>query len=59
MNGSTLQKIRSHLSKGIKIRNQQNEQYGQRVFAGEVMYKKGGILTTLLTLIPQASKDHY
>ena len=57
MNGSTLQKIKSHLSKGIKIRNQQIEQHNQRVLAGTVKDKKGNIITTPLPLIPQVSKD--
>ena len=57
MNGSTLQKIKSHLTKGIKIRNQQIEQYNQRVFAGEVKDKKGTTLTLPLPFIPQVSKD--
>ena len=57
MNGSTLQKIKSHLTKGIKIRNQQIEQYNQRVFAGEVKDKKGNTLTLPLPLISQVSKD--
>ena len=57
MNGSTLQKIKSHLTKGIKIRNQQIEQYNQRVFAGEVKDKKGNTLMLPLPLITQATKD--
>lgn len=57
MNGNTLQKIKSHLTKGIKIRNQQIEQYNQRISDGQVKDKKGDLVTLPLPLIPQASKD--
>ena len=57
MNGSTLQKIKSHLIKGIKIRNQQIEAHNQMVLSGEVRDKKGQVVTALIPLIPQASKD--
>jgi integrase len=57
MNGHTLKNIRSHLTKGIKIRNNQIEQHNQKVIAGEVKDKKGNVVTTLLPLITQVTKD--
>lgn len=57
MNGSTLQKIKSHLSKGVKIRNEQIEIHNKKVLAGEVKNKKGDVVTDILPLIPAPSKD--
>lgn len=57
MNGNTLQKIKSHLSKGIKIRNEQIKAYNQKILAGEVRDKKGDIVSELLPLLAQVSKD--
>lgn len=57
MNGSTLRKIKSHLNKGVKIRNEQIELHNQMVLAGEVKNKKGDADTGILPLIPAPSKD--
>ena len=57
MNGSTLQKIKSHLNKGVKIRNEQIKLRNQAVLAGQVKNKKGDAVTDLLPLIPVPSKD--
>ena len=57
MNGSTLQKIKSHLNKGVKIRNAQIELHNQMVLAGEVKNKKGDVVADIVPLIPTPSKD--
>ncbi len=57
MNGSTLQKIKSHLNKGVKIRNEKIKLHNQAVLAGQAQNKKGDAVTDLLPLIPAPSKD--
>ena len=57
MNGSTLQKIKSHLNKGIKIRNQQIEAHNQMVLSGQVRDKRGRTVDALIPLISQPMKD--
>ena len=57
MNGNTLQKIKSHLNKGIKIRNEQIKAYNQKILAGEVRDKKGNAISEPLPLLAQVSKD--
>jgi len=50
VNGSTFQKLKYHLDKGIKIRNKQIEMHNIRVASGEMQAKP-------LQLIPEASND--
>jgi len=57
MNGNTLQKIKSHLNKGIKIRNEQIKALNQKILAGEVRDKSGNAVCELLPLLTQPSKD--
>lgn len=57
MNGNTLQKIKSHLKKGIKIRNEQIKALNQKILAGEVRGKSGNAVCELLPLLAQPSKD--
>jgi len=56
MNGNTLRKVKSHLNKGIKIRNQQIELYNSRVKNGEIKDRKGNPKPEIKLLSP-ASKD--
>lgn len=58
MNGNTLRKVKSHLNKGIKIRNQQIELYNSRVKNGEISDRQGNPKPEIKLLMP-ASKDDY
>ncbi|MCP9916929.1 phage integrase SAM-like domain-containing protein [Cyanobium sp. ATX 6F1] len=57
MNWHTIQSIKSHLTKGIKIRNEQIEVYNKKVLAGEVKDKKGKVISETLPQIPQRGRD--
>lgn len=57
MNGSTLQKIKSHLKKGIKIQNEIIEQKNKLIAAGQVLDKKGNTVSKILPLIAMPSND--
>lgn len=56
MNGHTLRKVKYHLNKGIKIRNQQIEAYNLRVKNGEILDRKGNARPEL-TPLRSASND--
>jgi integrase len=59
MNGHTIQSIKSHLRKGITIRNQQIELMNQRIRDGVAKDKKGNSVTTLLPKILSPSNDDF
>lgn len=59
MNGNTIKKIKSHLSKGIKIRNEQIDLLNQRINNGEIKDKKGNLVVTPLPKVAPLSKDDF
>lgn len=58
MNGSTLQKIISHLKKGVKIRNAIIETQNKRILEGEVQNKKSEVILNPLPLLKNPSNDN-
>lgn len=59
MNENTIKNIKSHLTKGIKIRNEQIDFINQRIANGELKDKKGSPLTTPLPKIATLIKDDF
>ncbi|QPN64492.1 hypothetical protein [Synechococcus sp. CBW1004] len=57
MNGNTLQAIKSHLSKGIKIRNEQHADLNRRITAEMIKDKKGNLVTEIEPLVLPPSDD--
>jgi len=58
MNGNTLRKVKSHINKGIKIRNQQIELHNSRVKNGELKDRRGNPKPDV-QLISPVSKDDW
>ena len=57
MNGHTLRKVKYHLTKGIKIRNQQVESYNLRVRNGEVKDRDGNPKPEMPIFAPPKKDD--
>ena len=57
INGSTFQKIKYHLNKGIKIRNKQIEERNKLIELGELKDKKGTTINEPVPFIPAARRD--
>ena len=58
MNGNTLRKVKSHLTKGIKLRNEQIKKHNEMVLSGEGKRRKWNRNYELPSLEP-ATKDDF
>lgn len=59
MNGHTIESIKTHLRKGIKIKNEQIKLFNQQIESGEIKDKKGNIVSSKLPLISMPMQDDF